>query len=94
MAFFQQRHAADLSRRIDANFRVSTSISNNVVVTLASTTLIIVYGIVLITLDPLLAALVMLVSAFNVVALRKVLREQRDAASSLQAKDAGLAASM
>jgi len=93
VAFFQQRHAADLSRRIDANFRVSTSISNNVVVTLASTTLIIVYGIVLITLDPLLAALVMLVSAFNVVALRKVLREQRDAASSLQAKDAGLAAS-
>ena len=29
----------------------------------------------------------------HVIALRKVLREQRDAASSLQAKDAGLATS-
>ncbi len=91
IAFFQQRHAADLSRRIDTNFRVSSSITNNVVVTLASVTLIIVYGIVLVTLDPLLAVLVMLVSAFNMIVLRKVLREQRDAASSLQAKDAGLA---
>ncbi len=91
VAFFQQRYAADLSRRIDANFRVSTSITNNVVVTLASVTLIVVYGIVLLSLDPFLALLVMLVSALNMVVLRKVLRDQRDAASSMQAKDAGLA---
>lgn len=91
IVFFQQRHAADLSRRIDSNFRVSTSIANNVVVTLASTTLIVVYGVVLFVLDPLLAVLVVLVSALNMIALRKVLHEQRDAASSLQARDAGLA---
>ena len=93
VVFFQQRHSADLSGRVNTNFRVSSSITNNVVMTLASTTLIVVYGVALIILDPLLAALVMLVSAFNVIALRKVLREQRDAASSLQAKDAGLATS-
>ncbi|RRD50706.1 ATP-binding cassette domain-containing protein [Arachnia propionica] len=91
VAFFQQRYAADLSRRIDANFRVSTSLTNNVVVTLASVTLILVYGIVLLAMDPLLALLVMLVSALNMIVLRKVLREQRDAASSMQARDAGLA---
>lgn len=91
VAFFQQRYAADLSRRIDANFRVSTSITNNVVVTLASVTLIVVYGIALLSLDSFLALLVMLVSALNMVVLRKVLRDQRDAASSMQAKDTGLA---
>ncbi|MDO5082859.1 MAG: ATP-binding cassette domain-containing protein [Arachnia propionica] len=91
VAFFQQRYAADLSRRIDANFRVSTSLTNNVVVTLASITLIVVYGLVLLSLDSLLGLLVMLVSASNMIVLRKVLREQRDAASSMQAKDAGLA---
>ncbi|MDO5683070.1 MAG: ATP-binding cassette domain-containing protein [Propionibacteriaceae bacterium] len=91
MAFFGQRHAADLSGRVDSNFRVSASIASEVVVALASVSYVLVYGLALVALDPVLASLTIAVASLNLLLLRWILRRQKDASAAQRAGEAGLA---
>lgn len=91
IAFFMQRRAGELGRRITSNIQVSQTVTRDLVVTLVNLLLIVVYGAVLLWQDLLLGALAIGVALINLVVLRAVMRRRIDNSTALEAEEGRLA---
>ncbi|MEU4160709.1 NHLP family bacteriocin export ABC transporter peptidase/permease/ATPase subunit [Actinoplanes sp. NPDC026670] len=85
-AFFDQRQAADLTRRIRSTDVVADVVTRRLTLTLVDVALVVAYGGLLCLYDPLLGAVSVLLCGLNVLALRYVSALRTTAVASLQAE--------
>ena len=81
--FFNQRRAADISVRIDANNQVAQLLSSQVATNLFNLALLVFYLALMIQYDVILAILGVVIACINIVALRLISRYRTDANSQL-----------
>ena len=91
IAFFMQRRAGELGRRINSNIQVSRTVTRDLVVTMVNLLLITVYGAVLLWQDVLLGLMAMGIALINLVVLRAVMRRRVDNSTALEAEEGRLA---
>jgi NHLM bacteriocin system ABC transporter peptidase/ATP-binding protein len=82
--FFTQRQPADIAARMMANDRVAQILSRDLATAVVSSIMASFFGVVLVVLDPLLAAIGIATALLNLVALRVVARVRRDATARLE----------
>ena len=87
IAFFMQRRAGELGRRINSNIQVSRTVTRDLVVTMVNLLLITVYGAVLLWQDVLLGLMAMGIALINLVVLRAVMRRRVDNSTALEAEE-------
>jgi NHLM bacteriocin system ABC transporter peptidase/ATP-binding protein len=81
--FFTQRHAADISVRVDSNYQVAQLLSNEVATNLFNLVLILFYVAVMIQYDVILTIIGVVMATLNLIALRLIARLRVDASAKL-----------
>lgn len=81
--FFTQRHAADISVRVDSNHQVAQLLSNEVAINLFNLVLIIFYVGLMIQYDVVLTVIGVVMASLNMLALRLISRRRTDASAKL-----------
>jgi len=84
MSFFSQRHAGDISYRIDANDRIAMTVAGRLGESLADLVTVIFYGLVMLLFDWLLALVAIGLSLVNVGVFRFLARRRVDASIRMQ----------
>jgi len=82
--FFTQRQPADVAARLMANDRVAQVLSRDLATAVVSTIMATFFGVALLIMNPLLAAIGIVTALFNLLALRLVARLRRDATARLE----------
>lgn len=82
--FFTQRQPADVAARLMANDRVAQVLSRDLATAVVSTVMATFFGVVLLIMNPLLAAIGIVTALVNLLALRLVARLRRDATARLE----------
>ena len=78
MAFFSQRFAGDLARRLDANNRVAALLSGQVSANAVNLVSVVFFGAVMLSYDVSLALIAILLEVLNLVALKLIWRRRED----------------
>jgi NHLM bacteriocin system ABC transporter peptidase/ATP-binding protein len=78
IVFFDQRHTADISGRVEINDRIARLLSGELATNVLNILLIIFYFVVMIRYDVLLTVIGVVVAALNLVALRYLTRRRTD----------------
>ena len=91
LQFFSQRFAGDIAHRVASNDRVAEILSGQLATSFISLLTMTIYGVVMVSYDPLLALVVFVMAAVNLVALRMVSRAREDGSRRLL-KEQGIAA--
>lgn len=83
MTFFHQRYAGDVAARVMSNDRVAQLIAGELATGVVNMFTMVVYGVVMLSYDPLLALVVFAMVTFNMLALRAVSRAREDGSRRL-----------
>ena len=83
LQFFSQRFAGDIAHRVASNDRVAELLSGELATSFISLFTMTIYGVVMVSYDPVLALVVFVMAAVNLVALRLVSRAREDGSRRL-----------
>ncbi|MGF7178017.1 NHLP family bacteriocin export ABC transporter peptidase/permease/ATPase subunit [Azospirillum doebereinerae] len=90
--FFGQRHPGDIAGRVAANDRVARLLSGELATAAMNLLSVVFFGLVMLTYDPALSAVVFLLAAGNTLILRGASRGRNDAGRRLLSEQAKLGA--
>ncbi len=90
--FFGQRHPGDIAGRVAANDRVARLLSGELATAAMNLLTIVFFGLVMLTYDPVLSAVVFLLVAGNMLVLSGAARGRNDAGRRLLSEQAKLGA--
>lgn len=88
VAFYAQRSAGDISTRVAINNTVADLMTGDLATTVLSAIMVVFYAALMLSYDPVLTGVGILIAILNVVFLRAVSRKRRDATQKL-ANDSG-----
>lgn len=90
--FFAQRFPGDIANRVESNDQVANLLAGKLSEALTSLFSVVFFGAIMVLYDPLLAAVAIGLSLFNVVALRLLWRVQEDISRRVVREQSNLAA--
>lgn len=89
--FFAQRHPGDIANRVESNDQVASLLGGELTGALTGVFSLVFFGLIMVLYDPVLAAVAIGLSLFNVVALRLLWRLQEDISRRVVREQSNLA---